>query len=204
MVGSQLVLRRCPKRSLLVMLPLVAALLTGCGGGAKNDTFDLNTAVSADGPAARNRQILVPEPTALSALGSDQVMVRVSTSEIQYLSKAQWSDKLPRMVQAKLVEAFEDTGKLGGVGKPGQGLAIDYQIVSDIRAFEINTAGRRANVEISVKILNDRNGTVIAQKIFSAASPVAGSAGNTAFIRALDAAFATVTAEIVDWTLRAI
>jgi cholesterol transport system auxiliary component len=99
----------------------------------------------------------------------------VSSSEIQYLSKAQWSDKLPRMVQAKLVEAYENSGKLGGVGIPGQGLAIDYQVVTDIRAFEIDTGnGSQAVVEISAKILNDRNGSVRAQKVFTQAVPAGG------------------------------
>ncbi len=183
---------------------VAATLLTACGGGASNDTFDLRAAVSADGPSARSRQILVPEPSALKALDSEQILVRVGGAEVQYLSKSQWSDKLPRMVQAKLVQAFENTGKLGGVGKPGQGLAIDYQIVTDIRAFEIDTVTRRAKVEISVKILNDKNGEVRTQKIFSAATPVSAGAGNPAFIKALDAAFTSVAGEIVDWTLRSI
>lgn len=188
-------------------LALLAAsvILAGCGGAANNDTFDLRAAsVSADGPSARSRQILVPEPLALKALNSEQILVRVSSSEVRYLSNSQWSDKLPRMVQAKLVQAYENTGKLGGVGKPGQGLAIDYQIASDIRAFEIDAATNRARVEISVKLLNDRNGTVKAQKVFTAATPVSSGATNPAFIKALDAAFSAVATDIVDWTLRSL
>ncbi len=111
----------------------------------------------------------MPEPTALKALDSDQVVIRLSGSELQYLSKAQWSDRLPRMVQAKLVQAFENTGKVAGVGKPGEGLAIDYQVISEIRSFEISTEGAdTAVVEIFAKIVNDRNGTVRAQKAFRA------------------------------------
>lgn len=184
---------------------IAGVFLTGCGGAANNDTFDLRAAsVRADGPSAHTRQILVPEPLALKALNSEQILVRVSTSEVRYLSNSQWSDKLPRMVQAKLVQAYENTGKLGGVGKPGQGLAIDYQIASDIRAFEIDAATNRARVEISVKLLNDRNGTVKAQKVFSAAAPVSSGATNPAFIKALDVAFSSVATEIVDWTLRSL
>ena len=156
------------------------------------------------GPTARNKQILIPEPAALKALDSEQVVIRVSESEIQYLAQARWGDRLPKMVQAKLVEAYENSGKLGGVGEPGQGLAIDFQIVTDIRAFQIETAGGdHAHVEISVKILNDRNGSVKAQQVFSAVVPVNG-AGNPAFIAALDAAFAKVTADMVGWTLKSI
>jgi cholesterol transport system auxiliary component len=190
------------RHSLLVTLPLMAVLLSGCGGKANNDTFDLSLTPSADGPSARNRQILVPEPTAVKMLDSEQVVVRVSPSEVQYLADSRWGDRLPRLVQSKLVEGFENSKRLGGVGKPGQGLAIDYQVVTEIRSFEVTTNGSRvATVEISAKLLNDRNGTVRAQSVFKAIVPVAGTE-NRRFIEALDKAFARVGADIVNWALK--
>lgn len=187
------------------LIAVLAAPLAACGGGqARNDTFGLFATAEVDGPSARNRQILVPQPSALKALDSEQIVIRPSPSEIQYLAQSQWSDSLTRIVQAKLVQAFESTGRVGGVGKPGEGLAIDYQVMTDIRAFEVQTSGANtAVVEISVRLLNDRNGTVRAQRVFRATAPVRGSA-NTAFVAALDAAFATVTADIVGWTLKTI
>jgi cholesterol transport system auxiliary component len=202
MIGYVSVQRWSAAKKAAIALPVVALLLVGCGGGAKNDTFDLSVNPDGNGPAAKSRQMLIPQPTALSALDSNQILVRVSSSEIQYLSKSQWGDKLPRMVQSKLVEAFENTHKLGGVGVPGQGLAIDFQLVTDIRSFEIDSSGRsQAVVEISAKILNDRSGTIRAQSTFRKAIPVNG-ATNADFVKALNAAFGDVVTEIVDWTLR--
>ncbi len=185
-----------------VLLPLLALGLSACGSKATNDTFDITAAaeVKSNIPA-RSRQLLIADPSALKALDSEQVLVRVSPSEIRYLSKSQWSDKLTRMVQAKLVETFENTGKLDGVGKPGQGLAIDYQLITDVRAFEIDTVGSdRGVVEISVKLLDDRNGSVKAQQVFRASETATGTS-NEAYIRAMDSAFGRVSAEIVAWTL---
>lgn len=192
--------------SALIVLPLMGLLLAGCAGSANNDTFDLSvssTAAAKQGPSLRSRQLLIAQPTALKALDSENIVVRLSGSEVQYLAKSQWSDSLPRMVQSKLVQSFEDTGKLGGVGRPGQGLAIDYQVVSDIRAFEVDTAGNVANIEISVKLLNDRNGTIKAQEVFRASARVNGS-GNANFVKALDTAFTAASREIVSWTLRSL
>lgn len=203
MVASHLLSRRSWIKGTVIALPLTALILSGCGTAAKNDTYDLSAAVDGDGPAAKSRQILIASPTALRALDSEQIVIRVSSSEIQYLSRAQWGDKLPRMVQSKLVEAFENSGKLGGVGIPGQGLAIDYQVVTDIRSFEIDaSSGNQAVVEISAKILNDRNGSVRAQKVFRATAPAGGD--NDGFVKSLDRAFSTVASEIVSWTLRSI
>ena len=194
-------------RRLLSVTALVPALglgLAACGSKAVNDTFDLTASVSeiATPASARNRQLLVADPSALKALDSEQILVRVSGAEIQYLSQSQWSDRLTRVVQSKLVEAFENTNRLGGVGKPGQGLAIDYQLITDVRAFEISAEGAdRGVVEISAKLLNDRNGTVRAQRVFRAEVPSSGT-DNAAYVAALDRAFARVTADIVAWTLQ--
>ncbi|MCP8893603.1 membrane integrity-associated transporter subunit PqiC [Shinella daejeonensis] len=187
-----------------VMAALVAALAGCAGGQARNDTFGLSGVGEISGPSARNRQILVPQPSALKALDSEQIVIRPTAAEIQYLASSQWSDSLTKMVQAKLVQAFENSGRLGGVGKPGEGLAIDYQVVTDIRAFEVRMGGpATAIVEISAKLLNDRNGTVRAQKVFRATAPVRGS-GNAAFVKGLDTAFQAVVADIVGWTLASI
>ena len=73
-----------------------------------------------------------------------------------------------------------------------------------MRAFEIAAeGGDRGVVEISAKLLNDRNGTVKAQRVFRAEVPSAGS-DNAAYVEALDRAFARVTADIVGWTLQSI
>ena len=204
MIGYGSVERWSAARKAAIALPLLALLMSGCGTAAKNDTFDVSVNPDGNGPAAKSKQVLIPQPTALSALDSNQILVRVGSSEIQYLSKSQWADKLPRMVQSKLVEAFENTHKLGGVGVPGQGLAIDDQVVTDIRAFEIDSAGHSvATVEIAAKILNDKTGTIRAQSTFRKTVPVSGAA-NTDFVKALNVAFAGVASDIVDWTLRSL
>lgn len=183
------------------------AALSGCSllpGGAPSplDTFDLS-AVSPDGNGRRvSRQILVTEPATLKALDSENIVVRPEQGAITYLAGAQWGDRLPKVVQAKLIESYQRSGRITGVGRPGEGLAIDYQVISDIRAFEIHANGaERAHVSISVRLLNDRNGVVRRQRVFEAEKAVAGK-GNDAYVRALDAAFRDVAREIVDWTLK--
>jgi cholesterol transport system auxiliary component len=189
-------------------LMLAATALHGCaalpgGGPAPLDTYDL-TAVSTEtaGPRKGRVQVLVAEPGALKALDGENVVVRPTAGSVEFLKGAQWADRLPRVVQARLVEALQATGRLGGVGKPGEGLAIDYQVVTEIRAFEVRLDGApRAQVTLYVKLLNDRNGVVRAARGFSAAAPLAGGAGNDAYIAALDRAFSQAVSEIVPWVL---
>jgi cholesterol transport system auxiliary component len=183
-----------------------ALLLPGCAalGGRPEplDTYELAAPVPEDaGARVARTQILVAEPTALKQLDGQEIVVKTAPGSIEVLQGAQWGDRLPRIVQAKLAESFQLSGRFGGVGKPGEGLAIDYQVVTEIRAFEIRVGGGdHAYVELFVKLLNDRNGVVRASRVFSASVPVAGE-GNDAFIAALDQAFGTAASEIIPWTV---
>jgi cholesterol transport system auxiliary component len=187
----------------LSLLLSVAVSLSGCAllgsGPPPLDTYDLS---APDAPAARGRhhgQILIAEPGALKALDGQNIVIKTGPGAIQFLKGAQWADRLPLVVQAKLAQAFQSAGGFNGVGTPGEGLAIDYQVVAELRAFEVRVGGgAHAEVEIYVRLLNDRNGTVKASKVFRASAPVSGE-GNDAYVRSLDAAFGAAGAEIVEW-----
>lgn len=164
------------------------------------DTFSLTAPEVGTRPRASRVQLLITEPTALKDLDSQNIVIRTAPAEVQYLSGAQWSDTLPALVQARLIEAFESTKRFGGVGRPGQGLAIDYQILIDIRDLSVSDTGggRVARAEITTKILNDRNGSLRGTKTFDAEVAVSGSE-NSNYVRALDAAFGSVGTDIVAW-----
>ena len=184
---------------------LVALSVSACASSKKLDTFDLSSpSPEVTSSRKQGRQILIAAPSALKALDGENVVVRSGPNSISFLKGAQWADRLPNIVQSRLVQAFESTGRLGGVGRPGDGLAIDYQVISNIRTFNIDaSSGETAIVEIAVKILNDKNGTVRASRVFRSAAPVSG-AGNASYIAALDGAFDDATSDIVTWTLSVI
>ncbi len=183
-------------------------LLAGCaaltGSTPSLDTYELSAPrIESRSPRGRT-QILIAEPSALKALDSENIVIKPAPDSVEYLKGAQWADRLPRIVQARLAETFQRGSGFAGVGRPGEGLAIDYQVVSELRAFEVRVeGGSRAEVDVFVKILNDRNGTVRSARNFTASVPV-GGAGNDAYARALNAAFGRVATEIVDWTVSAI
>lgn len=184
-------------------LGLAALVLAGCsvlGGGDAPATYDLSAPRDLGVKGGTGAQILIPEPTAVKAIDSDRIVVRPANQEIAYLAGSQWSDRLPRLVQLRIVEAFENTGRVRAVGRPGQNLSIDYQVVTDIRRFQLDVSGgaRRAVAEVSVKLMNDRNGRVVATEVFTAEVPAASDAPPAA-VAALDAALNMILAETVKW-----
>ena len=186
------------------LLPLALALaLSGCGflKGPPPETFDLTAPESVPVKGATAAQILIPEPSALKALDSERIVVTTG-SKISYYPDAQWPDRLPRLFQAKAVQAFEQSRKARAVGRPGEGLSIDFQLVIDIRAFEYVSDGDDgfARVEISAKILNDRNGRVVSTKILTAEAPVTKDSA-AGVVAGVDTALNEVLVELVSWTI---
>lgn len=194
------------KHCISVAVLCVIASLIGCAQTAIRDTFDLGVAGHAIDNLEikkKNIQILVPAPTAVKALDGQDIEIKGADDSISYLKGAQWGDRLPNLVQARLIQAFENSGKLGGVGRPGEGLAINYQILSDIRSFNIvlmTREQRLAYVEIGVKIMDDKTGNIVASRIFKSQTLVPGF-DNGQYAFALDNAFKLATKDIVNWVL---
>ena len=81
-------------------------------------------------------------------------------------------------------------------GLPGQRLLIDYQLVLDIRAFELRAEG--AVAEFGVRLMDDSNGRVIRSRVVRSVVPVASSE-NAVVVAALDAAMDEAFLEIARW-----
>jgi cholesterol transport system auxiliary component len=189
---------------------LVACALSGCSGLGSLVTkspppaFDL--AAARDFPHhGRNLRglLIVAEPTALSALDGDRIVVRPAPGEAAALPDAQWQDRLPKLVQARLVQSFENANLMRRVGLPADKLAGDYVLVSALRAFDLSAADQSAVVEIAVKIVGERSGRIGAAHVFRATVPAPSMEGPAA-VAALNAAFAKVAKEIVLWTARTV
>jgi cholesterol transport system auxiliary component len=173
----------------------VALALSACGG-APPPTFDLNSARDFGDVKTGRGALAIYEPAASQPLDSQRVVVRTGPDAIAYLKGAQWADRLPSLVQARLIESFENSHGLRAVGRPG--LVAAYSLQSEIRRFEAEAPQGRARVEISVRIVA-ADGRVLTSKIFSA--EVATAKDDPATVTtALDEALADVLRQIVLWT----
>lgn len=179
---------------------MVAGLALGACSSPAPPTFDLSA--PRDGGHAsifQGGQLVVTEPLAVQVLDSERLIVAASDGELSFLGGAQWADRLPRLVQTRLIQTFENASRLGRVGRPGDGFVADRQLNTEIRQFQVRSGTGEAVVEISAKILNSTTGRVVSAKLFSAREPVRAVDGPNA-ARALDAALSSVLTQIVRWT----
>lgn len=161
-------------------------------------------AAAARLPGTTSAQILVPEATALDTLNTLRVVVSTG-GKLSYYPDVQLPDRLPKVIQDKIIETFQVSRKAHAVGRPGEGLSIDYQILTNVRVFEFSTGpgGMTARVAIYAQLLDDRNGRAVATRLFSASSPVRADNGD-AVVEGLNAALAKVLLDIAAWTFAAI
>jgi len=184
------------------MSGLAGFFLSGCAlisGSAVVDLYDISAPELHDVVRGSTRaQILVAVPNAMQALDTNRIAVRTGTATLGYIAGAQWADDLPKLLQAKLVQTFEQSGRVAAVGVPGEGLSINYSIRLNIRYFGLDTDGaRRAVVEFSARIVNESNGRVVASRSFDH-SVVAGT-GTAGAVSALDSAFAQTAQDLAQW-----
>jgi cholesterol transport system auxiliary component len=185
-------------RALKFGLILSAGLLVAACGGSAPETFDLSAASVQEAHKLR-AQIAIREPLTSLDLDSQRILVRTSPETVAYLSGAQWSDRLPTLIQTRLVQTFQNAHLLGSVGRAGAGFSSNYSLDLDIRAFELDAKSVQANVDIAAKIVDDRGGRIVASRIFTMQVPSAGTEGAQASV-ALNAALSTVMAQIVAFT----
>jgi phospholipid/cholesterol/gamma-HCH transport system substrate-binding protein len=182
---------------------IVGGLERMTGGPAEKPTpviYDLTA--PRDFPGIRkppHGQIAVPELTAVLALDTQRILVRPSPKDPSF-ADAQWSDSLPKLLQAKVIQSLENADI--GAARPTEGLESTHQLLIDLRAFNVSVAADTvASVEFSAKIV-EKSGKIVGTRIFRATAPVSGTEAATA-ATALNEAFGRAVVELVLWVSRA-
>ena len=177
---------------------LVALPLAGCNS-APLASYDLASIVPSHKARPLRGSLVVARPTSDDAVDSERIVVRTDRSTLAYLSDARWSDRLPDLLQERLIGAFQNARLLKYVGHAGD--PSDYSLELNIRKFEIDVQDSKASVELAARLISRKTNKPLSAKMFSATAP-APTTANGAAASALDAALAQVMRQIVDWTAR--
>ena len=156
------------------------------------------------------KQIVVQEPTATAAVNTDQIAVQPTPLQVQYLPRARWVDRAPLIVQALLVESYENSNKVAAVGRSTVGLRADYVVVPDLREFQgvvisdvDNNPAVRVEVRMNIKIIDEFEDKIIASDSFQE-YVVAKSDQTEDLVVAFDDALGKTMRDAVEWSVRKI
>jgi len=188
---------------------LVLGLLAGCGiipqpapapqlyTLTPKSTFD-------DDLAAVGWQLGIEAPTAPAGLSSARIAVTRQPLTLEYYAGAQWVDDAPAMVQRLLIESFENSGRIVGVGRLAVALRSDFVLQPELREFqaEYSPASKapKVRVRVNVKLIKMPERRIVASDTFERVMEAPDNR-MPVIVKTFDQALGKVMRDLVVWTL---
>lgn len=146
-------------------------------------------------------QLIIEDPSCDGRLNTDRIIVQAPSAEITHVAGARWVDRLPTLIEQLLLNLFEDSGQIKGVGNSLDGLDADYVLLIDIRDFELKVQNtKEVCVRIFAKIMRLKDREIIGAKTFKRTILIPQDSFKDV-IEAFLSAVNTVGKEIVIWSL---
>lgn len=184
---------------------IVAGLerMTGATTPSRKVIYDLKAADQFEAPRRPLEPgLVIAEPTATTRLQTQRFLFASDEEPHEDFANAQWSDSLPQLVQAKLLQSFENYDIAHA---PLRGDALSeggVRLLIDLRRFDIAIATEpTASIALSAKLV-DASGRLKAARVFEQSAPVTGLTVAQAAI-AFDQAFDKLARAVVAWTASA-
>jgi phospholipid/cholesterol/gamma-HCH transport system substrate-binding protein len=184
---------------------IVAGLerMTGATTPPPKITYDLR-ALQNPGPPSKTIDVqwAIPEPTAVAMLETQRFLFQPA-QEYQEFTEAMWADALPKLIQARLIESFENYDlahaplRMADIGQ------TEFQLLIDVRRFRIAVDSKpAAEIGLSARIV-DKNGKVVASRLFEESEKF-DKVEPPAAVVAFDEAFGRIAKNMIAWTVQAL
>ena len=147
--------------------------------------------------------LAVAEPISERTLDTNRIALVTNGINVDYVALAFWVDRAPAMVQSLIVQSFRNSGRLVQIGTNRDRVRPQFQLVSDLRAFQLNRGNGPDMVRVSLnaQLLRMPERDSVGRESFAAERAPAGS-GIDAVVAAFDEALGRVMKELVAWTIR--
>jgi len=184
---------------------IVAGLerMTGVTAPPAKITYDLR-ALQNPGPAGKiiNVQWTIPEPSAVAMLETQRFLFSPAQDHPGF-AEAMWADALPKLVQARLIESFENYDLAHAPLRMADAGQSEFQLLIDLRRFRIAVDSKpAAEIGLSARIV-DKNGKIIASRLFEESEGLDKVEPPQA-VAAFSAAFGRLAKDMIAWTVQAL
>jgi len=151
-------------------------------------------------------QLVVETPVSATSLNTSRIALQRTPLTFEYYADAAWTDNAPAMVQTLLIESFESTKRISGVGREAIGLRPDYILLTDLREFEAVYDGDNPIpmiwIRMNAKLVKLPERRIVASDTFGEKFPAAGGK-LTDIVAGFDEALGRTFKQIVLFTLAA-
>jgi cholesterol transport system auxiliary component len=145
----------------------------------------------------------VVRPAAGVHLAGQRIVVMPEGNRVSVYQGAGWSDPAPALLRDRLLEAFRADGRVGALSSDERQLHADFELDSDLRAFQSEYRGGRpeAVLRLDARLVHTASRRIVASRTFEQRQPTADPAV-PAVVQAFGAAADRLSAEVVEWTVR--
>ncbi len=149
-------------------------------------------------------QITIDVPNAEAGLNTTRIALRRTPVSIEYYERANWIDTAPIMVQTLLVESFENSGRIIGVGRQSIAIRADFALVTDLREFQAEYHRGpvpEARVRLNAKLVRMPERVIVGVTTVERIQKAAGT-DLESVVEAFDTALGKTMKRIVEWALK--
>jgi cholesterol transport system auxiliary component len=182
-------------------------LLGACASFTKKEpftTYSPRYVQAAAGVSAKpvRWQLSVDTPLASDTLDSSRMLVMPTPGAFETYKNARWADTTPLLLRSLLIQAFQDSNRIEGVGAVTSSIHGDFLLTIDLYDFETQYAGGapRATIRLNAKLVDQSVNRVTAARMFEAGAPVSGTTAADASA-AFEQALNELLPQIVAWSL---
>ncbi len=149
-------------------------------------------------------QLVVETPVANAGLSQLRIALMRNPVQIEYYARANWTDRVPQMLQTLMLESFDNSGHIISVGRELIGLRADFLLKTEVREFQAEYFHQNplphAHVAFASRLVAMPRREIVGNKSFSALIPAKADRMDE-IINAFDVALGQVLKELVGWTL---
>ena len=186
-------------------LLLAVGLLGACSILPQSEPLDIYLLPGAALPAQTQRvdwSLRVNSPVSNQLLDGTRIVVLPEPGLVNTYQGVRWSERTPQLLRGRLLDAFQDDGRVQALSNEEQRLQADLELVSDLRSFhsQYRDGVAEALIQLDVRLVDGRDQRILAIRRFSVSQP-ASDTSIAAVVKAFGQAGDRLSRELVDWTL---
>ncbi|MBD5804232.1 hypothetical protein AZOA_36750 [Azoarcus sp. Aa7] len=144
----------------------------------------------------------VAKPASGVHLAGQRIVVMPQNNQVSVYQGASWSEPAPVLVRDRLIDALRADGRIAALSSDEARLQADYEIVSDLRAFQSEYRGGvpEAVVRLDARLVEREGRRILASRTFEAGAR-ASAAHVPAVVNAFGEASTRLASELAAWAV---
>lgn len=161
---------------------------------------------TAAAPEIRSWSLRLDRPVAAGHLAAQRIVVLPSPDQISVYRGANWNEPVPVLLRNRLLDAFREDGRIAALSTDEQRVFADFELVSDLRAFQSEYRALHEPPEIVIRLdarlLDSASRRIVASQRFEARVR-AGDENVAEVVKAFGTATDQLCDELVSWVVSA-